>query len=131
MPSPLPPSAHSAHGARVTPVMFGQEWTDPNGHTHVADHDGVLLEFLTDGAPVASRFQSAPSAIALAKLLMNSAGQVINNQVNDDGSKPGAMDRLTQFNNAWKDTQPIGGLDRIKRLAPKPSTPLPRTPDGI
>jgi hypothetical protein len=105
MPSPLPPSAHSSHGARVTPVMFGEEWTDPNGETRIADQDGVLLEFLSNGEPAASSFQSPKSAMALAQLLMGAAGTVIGSVVDDNGQPLSSMERLRRFNTAFKDTK--------------------------
>lgn len=87
---------------RVSAVMAGQEWTDPNGRTALAAADVVHLELLcTDtGAPIASLMQSPDAAIALARLLQHHAVQLINTEVRDDGTKLPLRDRLARINAA-------------------------------
>lgn len=98
-PSPLPPPAGPT--VRVAPVKFGQPWTDPDGGTHIAEEDMVLLELLIDGAPAAIRTQTPESAIALARLLMDAAGRCFRDDVDDHGKRLPAAERLARFNKAW------------------------------
>jgi hypothetical protein len=91
-----------AAAVRVIPLLFGQEWTDPNGTVMVAEHDAVLLQLLQDDEPVATLLQTPTSAIGLARLLTTAAGSIMAAQVDDDGRKPSALDRLARFNDAWK-----------------------------
>lgn len=86
----------------VTPLLFGQEWTDPNGAVTVAEHDTVLLQLLQGGHPVAALQQTPESAIALARLIVQAAGRIQALQVGDDGQRPGVAARLAAFNDAWK-----------------------------
>lgn len=91
----------TAPALRVTPLFTGQEVTDPNGTVTVVTADLVQLEFLMDGEPVAALQQAPTNAIALARLLTEAAGTLINNQVDDTGKKPTALERLAAFNQAW------------------------------
>lgn len=100
-PDAFPPAA-AGPAVRVSAVMAGQEWTDPNGRTSLAAADVVHLELLcTDtGQPIASLMQSPDAAISLARLIQNTAVQVINSEVSDDGRKLPLLDRLFRINAA-------------------------------
>lgn len=98
------PSAGPA--ARVTSVMAGQEWVDPNGGTTLASNDVVLLELLDsmDGKPLAVLSQTPDGALALAILVQQAAVRLINQQVKDDGTKHTALERMARISNAFKET---------------------------
>jgi hypothetical protein len=93
-PSPLPPSGPAN---RVRPVMFGQQWRDPNGTIQIAEHDGVLIEFLIDGAPAASLFQTVEAAMGFATTIASAAGQATNSAVGDDGKSLPITERLRRL----------------------------------
>lgn len=98
------PSAGPA--VRVTAVMAGQEWVDPNGLTRMAASDVVLLELLEPGTgnPQAVLSQSADAALSLAILVQQAAVKLINAEVGDDGTKRGPLQRLARITNAYKET---------------------------
>lgn len=100
-PDAFPPPA-AGPALRVSAVMAGQEWTDPNGTQRLAADDGVHIELLctSGGHPIASLFQSPDSAISLARWIQNTAVQVINSQVGDDGRKLSLAQRLRRINAA-------------------------------
>lgn len=90
---------------RVTPVMAGQEWVDPNGGTVLAAADVVLIELLEPGTgdPQAVLIQSANSAISLAYLIQNAAVKLLNSEVKDDGSKLTLLERVNRINQKAKE----------------------------
>ncbi|UOK18318.1 membrane protein [Arthrobacter phage BruhMoment] len=104
MTSPLPPSA-TPPNARVTPLLFGQTWTDPNGKECTADKDTVMLELLVNGEPVAQFLQSPENSIGLARMLVTAAGNIQARQVGDDGKPANPLERVQKFNHAWKGQQ--------------------------
>lgn len=101
MTSPLPPSTpHRLAQAR--PVMFAEAWTDPNGETRTAEHDGVLLELFQGPDVVSTLFTTPETAIALALHLQRAAVTAINTAVTDTGTRTTAAERLARVNAAYK-----------------------------
>lgn len=100
----LPPAGP---GARVSSVMAGQEWVDPNGQTQLAAADCVLVELLdpATGQPLAALFQTPDSAITLAHMIQNAAVKLINAEVKDDGSKLTLLERVNRINQKAKEAQ--------------------------
>lgn len=96
------PSAAPGPAVRVSAVMAGQEWVDPNGKTVLSPADGVHMELLcTDtGTPIASLFQTPDAAISLARLIQHHAVQLINAEVKDDGRTLSLPERLRRINAA-------------------------------
>lgn len=92
---------------RVSSVMAGQEWVDPNGHTELATEDLVVIELLEPGTgnPQASLSQTADSAIGLAHMINNAAVKLINAEVRDDGSKLTLLERVNRINQKAKEAQ--------------------------
>lgn len=91
---------------RVSSVMAGMEWADPNGGTQLAAGDVVLLELLdaVEGKPLAVLSQTPDAALALAILIQQAAVRLINQQVKDDGTKHTARERMARINKAFKET---------------------------
>ena len=89
---------------RITAVMAGKEWLDPNGGTRLAAEDLVLLEILdpATGKPGASIASSPDSAIRLARTLQDTAVQLFNSEIGDDGKKLSLAQRLARFNTAYR-----------------------------
>lgn len=109
MPSPLPPSDGDTvpeAGTRVSPIMFGQPWTGPDGTTNIASTDGVLLELLSGETPVAALFVNAEVAIDLALRLQSAAVSTINKAVDDTGTKLSIAERFDRYNAAFKGGKP-------------------------
>ena len=109
MTSPLPPSADGPApvpsdypNVRVTPLLFGESWTDPNGNVCTAEKDTVMLELMVNGEPAAQLLQQPENAIALARLLVTAAGNIQARQVGDDGKPANPLERLKAFDGAWK-----------------------------
>lgn len=105
MPSPLPPPSPDAvpeAGTRVTPIMFGQPWTGPDGTSNIASVDGVLLELTSGQIPVAALFVNAEVAIDIALRLQSAAVTTINKAVDDTGAKLSITERFDRYNKAFK-----------------------------
>lgn len=92
---------------RVSAVMAGMEWLDPNGDARLAADDVVLVELMDTGRgqPLAVLTQSADGAMALAQTIQSAAIQLLNQEVGNDGKKIGVMDRINRINNAYKETR--------------------------
>lgn len=102
MASPQPPSVPTTTAFAIHPVMYGQQWATQDGEPVFADHDGVRITILRpDGTPLASVLQSTDAAIALAQLLIRTAGDTINTAVDDEGKPVSALQKLFMFNDAW------------------------------
>lgn len=103
--SPLPPSGSDpapAHSISVSAVMFGEAWAAADGSSRIADTDGVLLTLHgSAGEAMATRFQSAESAIELALAIQDRAVYAISNSVGDDGKRIRAMERIAILNAAY------------------------------
>lgn len=97
-PGSLPPRP----AVRVSAVMAGQEWLDPNGAAHLAASDVVMIELLdtADGYPIAVLTQPPDAAISLARLIQNKAVELINSEVTDAGAKLSLSARLSRINAA-------------------------------
>lgn len=104
MPSPLPPPSTDVPeaGTRVTPIMFGQSWTGPDGTSNIASVDGVLLELTSGQIPVAALFVNAEVAIDIALRLQSAAVTTINKAVDDTGAKLSITERFNRYNKAFK-----------------------------
>lgn len=91
---------------RVTAVMAGQEWVDPNGCRPLAATDCVILEFLdpVTGRPVAAMSQTPDAALGLAVMIQQAAIKLINAEVKDDGTKHSPLERMARIHNAYKET---------------------------
>lgn len=98
----LPPAGPAV---RVSSVMAGQEWVDPNGETQLAAADCVLIELLEPDTrdPQAVLIQTADAAISLAHLINNAAVKLINAEVKDDGSKLSILERVNRINQRAKE----------------------------
>lgn len=99
------PSARPA--LRLTAVMAGMEWVDPNGRTRISPDDVVLVETMDpeDGTPAATVSFSPDAALSLAVAVQAAAIKLINAEVKDDGTKYGPLERMARINNAYKETE--------------------------
>lgn len=103
-----PRSSPSARPAlRLTAVMAGQEWVDPNGRTCISPDDVVLVETMDpeDGTPAATVSFSPDAALSLAAAVQAAAIKLINAEVKDDGTKHNARERMVRIHNAFKEPQ--------------------------
>ena len=101
-PRSLPPAGPAV---RVSPVMAGQEWVDPNGRTRISPDDVVLVETMDpeDGTAAATVSLTPDAALSLAATIQAAAIQLINAEVKDDGTKHNALERMVRINKAFKE----------------------------
>lgn len=100
MTAPQPPAADN--GARVTTVMAGEPWTDPNGAERIAHEDCVQLRQFLNGQFASVLILDPESAIVVARLLSDAAVDVMSREVDDDGNHPSLLARMKRINEAHR-----------------------------
>jgi hypothetical protein len=94
----LPP----AHSIAVSTVMFGESFLDAAGNIQTASTDGVLLSLIGGAQEVmATRFQSAESAVELALAIQSAAVTAFKQSVDDDGKQASMSQRLSRLSAAY------------------------------